>query len=153
MSSKRAGGATLIELIVAMVIMSVVLAGLTAAFATTSRAGADPVVTRQMLAIAESMMEEVLLQPYGPPESLTFVGPPRETLDSVGKFNGYSSHGVYTAHGDPVPGLDGYNVAVAVNDSPLCGVASGCALKVTVTVTRGSDSLALNGWRTKPSKP
>jgi len=150
MSSRRATGATLVELIVAIVIMGVALAGLTAAFRSTSRTSADPMISRQMLAIAESMMEEALLQPYGPPVSTPPAGPARDTLTTVGGFNGYASHGVYTSHGDPVPGLDGYNVAVAVQQATLSGVANGDALKVTVTVTRGSDIFALNGWRTQP---
>lgn len=150
MSSRRAAGATLIELIIAMVIMGVALAGLTAVFTTTSRTSADPMISRQTLAIAEGMMEEVLLQPYGPPAATAPTGPARDTLTTVGSFNGYASHGVYTAHGDPVPGLNGYDVAVTVTEAPLSDVANGDALKVTVTVTRGSEIFALNGWRTRP---
>lgn len=146
MSSRRGAGFTLVELIIAMLIIALALGGLVAVSRVTSRTSTDPLIARQMLAIAQGMMEEVLLQPYGPPAAQPPAGPARDNLASVGAFNGYASSGVFTAHGDPLPGLDGYNVAVAVNSVAL----GGAALKVTVTVTRGNASFALNGWRTQP---
>ena len=53
----RQGGVTLIELIIAMVIIGVAVAGMMAAFNTTSRNRADPVLQKQMAAVAEGLME------------------------------------------------------------------------------------------------
>jgi MSHA pilin protein MshD len=60
----RSRGVTLVELIVFMVIVGVALAGLFAAFDTMTKASADPQVRKQVLAIAESLMEEVQLMPF-----------------------------------------------------------------------------------------
>lgn len=57
-------GVTLIELVVFIVIVGVAMAGLFAAFNTITAASADPQVRKQVLAIAESLMEEVQLMPF-----------------------------------------------------------------------------------------
>ncbi len=58
------GGVTLVELIVFIVIVGVALAGVFAAFNTITAASADPQVRKQVLAIAESLMDEVALMPF-----------------------------------------------------------------------------------------
>lgn len=60
----NARGVTLVELIVFIVIVGVAMAGLFAAFNTITAASADPQVRKQVLAIAESLMEEVTLMPF-----------------------------------------------------------------------------------------
>jgi MSHA pilin protein MshD len=78
--STRSRGVTLVELIVFMVIVGVALAGLFAAFSTMTRGSADPQVRKQVLAIAESLMDEVALMPltYCDPDdanAVTATGP------------------------------------------------------------------------------
>jgi MSHA pilin protein MshD len=60
----RARGVTLIELAVFIAIVGVAMAGLFAAFNTITAASADPQVRKQVLAIAESLMDEVALMPF-----------------------------------------------------------------------------------------
>lgn len=62
--STRARGVTLIELVVFIVIVGIALAAVFAAFNTITAASADPQVRKQILAIAESLMEEVQLRPF-----------------------------------------------------------------------------------------
>jgi MSHA pilin protein MshD len=62
--STRSRGVTLVELIVFMVIVGVAMAGLFAAFNTITKGSADPQVRKQVLAIAESLMDEVTLMPH-----------------------------------------------------------------------------------------
>ena len=57
-------GVTLVELVVFIIIVGVAVAGLFAAFNTITAASADPQVRKQVLAIAESLMEEVQLMPF-----------------------------------------------------------------------------------------
>jgi MSHA pilin protein MshD len=65
MSTRRGcRGVTLVELIVFIVIVGVALAGLFAAFNTMTASSSDPQVRKQVLAIAESLMEEVTLMPF-----------------------------------------------------------------------------------------
>lgn len=57
-------GISLIELIMFIVIVSVALAGILLVMNTTTRNSADPLIHKQALAIAESMLEEVELMPF-----------------------------------------------------------------------------------------
>ena len=61
---RRCRGLTLIELIVFIVIVGVGLAGILAVFNVTVRSSADPMIRKQMLSIAEALLEEVELQPF-----------------------------------------------------------------------------------------
>lgn len=63
-SRATALGATLVELLVFIVIVGVAMAGIFAAFNTITAASADPQVRKQALAIAESLMEEIVLMPF-----------------------------------------------------------------------------------------
>lgn len=60
----RQRGVTLVELIVFIVIVSVGVAGLVSVIGPMVRTSADPMVTKQLAAIAESLLNEALHQPY-----------------------------------------------------------------------------------------
>jgi MSHA pilin protein MshD len=150
-------GVTLVELIIAIVIVGVALAGLVAAFTRANRASADPVATQQMLAIAESMMEEVLLKPFEQvPDEV--AAPTRAQYNDVRDFDtndtdtapGYASNGIRNIDGGAIAGLETYSVSVRVNRVALDAVPNGDALRVVVTVGHAGQQLALTGWRTKP---
>ena len=57
-------GSSLIELIMFIVIVSVALAGILLVMNVTTKNSADPLVHKQALAIAESLLEEVELMPF-----------------------------------------------------------------------------------------
>jgi MSHA pilin protein MshD len=57
-------GLSLIELLMFIVIVSVGVAGIVTVFNVTTQKSADPQIRRQMLAIAESLLEEVELKPF-----------------------------------------------------------------------------------------
>lgn len=61
---KRSAGVTIVELIVFIVIVSVALAGVLSVLNVSVRSSADPMIRKQMLAIAEALMEEVSAQPF-----------------------------------------------------------------------------------------
>lgn len=155
MSNSRQSGMTLIELVVAIVIISAGLAGVLTAFTTTVRASADPMVAKQMSAIAEGMMEEILLKPFAAPGAAP-AGCARATLTNAGAFNGYSTTDVCDIDGNPVTGLADYGVSVTVTQpatSPITGVPADQVLVVTVNVTYGSNTYSLTGWRTNFAGP
>jgi MSHA pilin protein MshD len=57
-------GTSLVELIMFIVIVSVSLAGILLVMNVTTKGSADPLIHKQALAIAESMLEEVELMPF-----------------------------------------------------------------------------------------
>jgi MSHA pilin protein MshD len=63
-TADRQSGVSLVETILFMVIVSVAVIGVTSVFMTTTRSSADPLVRKQALAIAESLLEEVRLMPF-----------------------------------------------------------------------------------------
>jgi len=62
--SRRQRGMTLIELIVFIVIVSVALVGVLTVLNVTAKSSGDPMIRKQMLAVAEAVLEEVMLQPF-----------------------------------------------------------------------------------------
>jgi MSHA pilin protein MshD len=142
-------GFTLIEMILAVVVIGIGLAGLLMALGTTVQRSADPIVTKQLLAIAEEMIEEIELKPYKT-ESNTAPAQAcaRDTYNDVVDYDGYTTTGeICNIDGGKVASLNGYSVEVAVKSSSLAGV--GAAYKITVTAKRGTkDSVTLVSWRT-----
>jgi MSHA pilin protein MshD len=61
---RRQHGLSLIELVMAIMIISVSVAGVLMVFSNSVRNSADPMVRKQAVTIAESMLNEVLAQPF-----------------------------------------------------------------------------------------
>jgi MSHA pilin protein MshD len=147
MTRRSQAGFTLVEMIIAIVILGVGLAGVAVAFSVAIGRSADPVINQQLLAIAEEMIEEVQLKPYASAANSAPAGCARDTYNDVSDYNGYATSGqICTVDGVAVSVLAGYSVSVGVATATLSGVAA--AKRITVTATRGSQSLTLVGWRT-----
>jgi MSHA pilin protein MshD len=150
MSNKhRMAGVTLVELVVAMVIVGVALAGLVSVYNRASIASTDPLITQQMLAIGETMMEEVMLKPY---DSTTGTKSTRAQYDALDDYASYTKQAVTDVDGNAIAGLERYRVAVTVGPAgqTLPGVATTDVKRIVVTVWNGDQNLVLTGWRTKP---
>jgi MSHA pilin protein MshD len=147
---RGAGGFSLPELIIFIVIFTFALAGILLVINTTVAQSAEPMVRKQSMAVAESMMEEVLLMPFaaGGWTGGATQGD-RAHFDDVRDFNGYDSiNAVYRVEdpaGTPTTGLNGFRVRVDVAVTTLSGAP---ALRVTVQVTdpRGIN-YALEGYK------
>jgi MSHA pilin protein MshD len=140
-----ARGFTLIEMIIAIVIISVGLAGVLVAFRTTVQSSADPLIHKQMLSIAEEMMEEIALKPYAVSAG-TITGCNRSQADDISDYAGYSQP-ICDIDGNNIANLAGYTVNVTVVTGTL-GTPAATGKKITVTVVHGADSLSLISWRT-----
>lgn len=173
---RRAQGLSLIELILFIVVVSAALAGVLSVFLPATSASADPMLRRQALAIAESLLEEVQLMPFtycdpddanletaasaggcaslvqglGPNTGETRFGPLQ--FDNVSDYHGYAMNGIVDISNTAVSGLGSYSASVAVAATALGSIsaASGDALRITVSVTGpGSTSVVLDGVRTR----
>lgn len=146
MNRKLQHGFTLIELIIFIVVVGVGVAGILSVYTNTIRNSADPMVRKQALAIAESLMEEITAKEFANPSG-GYTGTSRALWDDVDDYNGYSSTGITDASGASVAGLGGYNVspAVAVTSVTVSG-ATFKQIVVSVTDTQGN-VLSLTGFR------
>jgi MSHA pilin protein MshD len=147
-SSNRAvfqRGFTLIELIIFIVVVAAGLAGILSVMNTVVKSSADPMVRKQTVAIAESLLEEILLKAYANPTD-GYTGSSRAQFDDVDDYAGYTSTGITDMTGATVSGLTAYNVspAVTVTATTLNGVA---VKAITVSVTGPQGAITLTGYR------
>ncbi|MDR3370371.1 prepilin-type N-terminal cleavage/methylation domain-containing protein [Rhodoferax sp.] len=145
--TKPQRGFTLIELIIFIVVVSVGLAGILSVMNTVVKSSADPMVRKQAVAIAESLLEEILLKQYSNPTG-GYSGTDRSKFDDVSDYAGYSTTaGIVDLVGTAIPGLTSYNISPPVTvivSGDLTGVTS---KKITVSVTGPGVSVSLSGYR------
>lgn len=141
-TSKSQRGISLIELIMFIVIVSGALAGLLLVMNVNTTNSADPLIQKQALAIAESLLEEIELHDFSNPVG-GFTGTHsqanRANFDDIFDYDGFATTGIYPADGSVVgvPGLADYDVSVAV--IMVTWVSGGTdAAQITVTVTEPS---------------
>ncbi|MBK6677959.1 MAG: type II secretion system protein [Rhodocyclaceae bacterium] len=144
--ARRPRGMTLMELVLAIAVIGIGLAGVLVAFNQAVFRSADPLVRKQMLAIAEEMMEEVRLKPFAPTANAAPAACARNTYNDIDDYNGYAAAAACDIDGNIIASLAAYGVAVTVTAANLPnGVA---AKRIVVTVSHGGDTLALTGYRT-----
>jgi MSHA pilin protein MshD len=139
---KSQHGVTLIELILSMVIISIALVGVLSVVNLTVSHSADPVVQQQAIAIAESYLEEILLQNYSGGAS---VG--RANFDDVDDYNSLADSGAHDQLGNAIAALSQYSISVAVA-APTALAGGVNAKQVTVSVSGpGVSNLSVVGYR------
>jgi MSHA pilin protein MshD len=149
-------GASLIELVIFIVIVGVSLAGILLVMDVVTRGSADPMVRKQAIAAAYSLLEEVELQDFvsasGPTVAVTQANR-ASTYHIVSDYNGFATNGIF-AVGDAASAsavLPNYNVAVTVIPEAAAwnGIAAGSAVQVNVTVTApNGEAITATGYRT-----
>lgn len=148
MISRRHQGFTLVELIVFIVLVSFGIAGILMVMNVSVASSADPLVRKQTVAVAESLLEEILLKSYNDPDDTpAVVETSRALYDDVSDYAGYTtSGGMKDMAGAAIAGLGAYNVkSVVVTNMTLNGIA---ARQVTVTVNGPGGDFSLTGYRT-----
>jgi MSHA pilin protein MshD len=174
---RAARGLSLIELLIFIAVVSLALAGVLQVFLQSISRSADPMLRRQELAIAESMLEEVSLMPFtfcqsSDPNVATAtstagcslapdgIGPEAgenrfvtPQFDNVNDYNGYAMNsGIVDITNTAVPGLSAYTASVTVANATLNSISSssGDALLITVKVTGpNGSSVTLQGYRAR----
>ena len=150
-------GFSLVEVILFMVVVSVALVAVIQAFNLANVGSADPVLRRQSLAIAQSLLEEIRYKPFGSaatddPLQGGFAGPysaaNRPRFDDVDDYNGFSMSGIRTLANEAVSGLESYSASISVTTAAFGNVPSGNGYRITVTVTDpANNTLALDTYR------
>lgn len=151
MSKPRNSGFSLIELIFFIVVVGVGVAGILMVSNTVVRSSADPLVRKQTVAVAESLLEEILLKEYAKPPGSTAIGfaggGPRSSYDCVDDYNGYTTAGgIVDALGAAVIGLENYNVTPAV-EVTMVAFGTQTLRRVVVSVTGPQGVISLVGYR------
>lgn len=150
-SRPRQKGFTLIEVIIFIVVVGAGLAGILSVMNTVVKSSADPLIAKQTVAIAESMLEEILLKEFANPVG-GYTGGSRALFDDVDDYIGYTTTtGIVDLTGTAVAGLANYNitgvtvaVTTAVENAALNALG---AKRVTVTVTGPQGAVSLTGYR------
>jgi MSHA pilin protein MshD len=144
-------GISLVELIMFIVIISVALTGILAVMNMVTRRSADPLVHKQALAIAESLLEEVELMPFtycdpddanaataasavvgagGCAATVEAMGPEGEgryaapQFDNVNDYNGFAMAAGAVLDITGAPAVAGYAANIAVAPAALSGIAA-----------------------------
>ncbi|HCI12633.1 MAG: hypothetical protein A2063_08620 [Gallionellales bacterium GWA2_60_142] len=151
-------GVSLIELIMFIVIVSAALAGIMSVMNVTTRNSADPLVHKQALAIAESLLEEVALQDFVSASGVTnaVTKENRSTgYHIVSDYNGFNmaaASGIFALNDSvtPVTGLTSYSASVTVGAPVNIGAPAASAVLITVTVTDPqANQIQISGYRTR----
>lgn len=138
---RRQRGVNLIELIIAIVVISIAVTGVLLVYATAVGSSADPMIQQQALAVAEAYLDEILARPVADPDG-SEAGETRATFDDVDDYAGLSDspprdqNGSSDWNGDGQPDLPGYTVTVAVIPLAPGEAVNGVTMaRVDVTVT------------------
>jgi MSHA pilin protein MshD len=195
----RQAGATLIELIMFVMIISVALAGVISVLNVMVKGSADPMIRKQMLTLAESLLDEVELMPFTVCDPATNTNPmavttaecsgtsyqqlgypalgvtPRSNYNNIGNYcsnagpnaaactlltlgtAGSAASIIPDMSGSTAVSPPGYWATITLTPEAFWGIASSAgsnganmnALRITVTVYHGDDSLALESYRTR----
>lgn len=164
MGKDKQKGLTMIELIVFILIVSIALIGILSIMRLTTVASTDPMRDKQALAIAESLLEEIESQAFtycdpedanattatsiagcasaaqglGPTPGESRYAEPR--FDNVGDYHNFAMTGIVDIQNNPIAGLGSYNASVTE-------ALTGDEMRIDVTVTSGSTSITLTGYR------
>ena len=137
-------GATLIELILSIVIISTALAGILGLINLTVLHSADPLVQHQAIAIAESYLEEITALPVVDPDGNN-VGETRASFDNIDDYQGLNDVGARDQNNIPIANLGNYTVNINIVAPDPAGLNMRA---ITVSVTRPSvATINLTGYR------
>lgn len=148
----REQGTTLVELVISIVILSVAVVGVLTALGKITSRSADPMIREQSIAIAEAYLEEISLTLFTPGSGCPTVpgAGGRANYSHICHYDGLADSGAINQQGDPISGLEGYDITVTVtNSDQLGGLALPVTLRIDVNVTGlTNETFMLSGYRT-----
>jgi MSHA pilin protein MshD len=150
MRGRRERGATLIELIIAIVVISIAASAVLGVLSSTVGRSADAMVLSQAVAIAEAYLEEISLKSFADPDGVDGEAT-RAGFDDVDDYDGLVDLGARDQFGAALAPLSQYTVTVTVAaTTALAGVPGGDAERIDVRVSYpGNGLVALTGYKTR----
>ncbi len=134
MTPRSEHGMTLIELVIAIAVISMAAATIIGLLGFISRSSAAGMTRAQSTTVANAYLQDIL----------------RRSFDDVDDFDGRIDHGVVDALGNTIAGLENYTVAIDVSSAGIANLSSNDAHLVTVTVTDPlGESVVLSGFRAR----
>ncbi len=143
MNRRQHRGFTLIEVIIFIVVVGAGMAGILLVSSNIVKSSADPMVRKQALALADSILEEIVQKEYEDPDGVSGETT-RATMDDVDDYNGKTK----TLFTDWPTTLSAYSATIAVAATTLGSAPPIAAKKVTVTVSGGTEVIVMTGYRT-----
>ncbi len=158
----RSAGATLVELIITIVIISIAIAGVVGAFSVIAGRSADPLNQTRAIAIAQLYMDEIIARKYdentppgGTPKqngcSIVTEESARSGYDDVDDYNAIAGESPRNADGLALAGTayNGFTVSVAITCAGTeIGLANEDGKRVDITITDpSSQSYLFSGYR------
>ena len=173
----RTRGISLIELVMFIVIVGLALAGVLLVMSTVTKSSADPLVRKQALAAAESLLEEIELQAFTyclptdplastatsasgctggvagsedtlPATTRVASAPNPRDANNVSDYTNFSMSPIADIAGSTVPNLAGYSASVKiVQAGATFSLPAADVLQIDVRVQSGPTDLTLTGYR------
>lgn len=135
---QRQSGTTLIELVIAIVIISISVSAILMALSTSLAQSADPMIRHQAVSLAEAYLEEIALKPFADPDGVDGEAS-RDLFDDVDDYNGLVDVGARDQFNNALTDLEDYTVTVAVTaSSALPSIASTDLFLISVTITHAA---------------
>lgn len=155
--AKAQRGVSLIEAVMFIVVVSVALVVVLKAFDIANQGSADPLLRRQALAIAQSLLDEIGAKPFGDASTDDvaqggFAGPytpaNRQWFDDVHDYHGFSMVGIRGLDNAALTGLENYQASVVVVAEAFGSVPAAAGYRISVSVTDpANNTLTLEGYR------
>jgi MSHA pilin protein MshD len=150
----NARGFTLIEMVIAIVVLASAVSGIMFAYVQNVGKSADPMIQQQAIIIAQAYLEEIIQKPYNDVdggETGSCEEASRVQYDDVADYDCVNdTAGALDQFGNSLTGLGAYNVAINVTTTTI-GTPSVAARRIDVTVTHdaySSMNMTLTGYRT-----
>lgn len=142
-------GVTLVELVIAIVVIGIAASIILGLLSTNVGASADPMVRQQAVAIARAYVEEIQLRSFLDPDGADGEAN-RTDFDDIDDYDGLVDTGARDQFDNAIAGLESYTVAInVVNSGALPGVPAADNLRIDVTVSRPPYlSFTLSTYRT-----
>jgi MSHA pilin protein MshD len=153
---RKNSGFTLMELVVAITILTIAVSGTLLGIEMATRHNADPLVLQQGIAIAQSYLEEITSKQF-PTAALpcsSAVPATRAQYSSVCDYRNIGSQVPTNQLGNPINGLGGYTVTIVINSSTanINGLTSAAnqAIRIDIQVSHPNmTTMTFSAYRTR----